>query len=265
MKQISSRENTLFKSLKKLRDSARERAKIGQTIMDGDHLLSAYLAAGGMPKMIVVSQSAVLRQEFEAILKCCPEVQKIEMTDVLFNEIASVNTPTGILSIISIPHIATPECIMFCLLLEDVQDPGNLGSILRSAAAANVSTVYLSPHCADVWSPKVLRAGMGAHFVLKIIEGVDLLNIATQFSGLLVATSLDADKTLYDLNLTGVLAFIIGNEGGGLSQELLSAAHERITIPMPGQVESLNAAAAAAVCLFERVRQVSLQQKNKPA
>ena len=262
MKQISSRENTLFKSLKKLRDSARERNKLGQTIMDGDHLLSAYLAAGGMPKMIVVSQSAVLRQEFEAILKCCPEVQKIEMTDVLFNEIASVNTPTGILSIITIPHIATPEHITFCLLLEDIQDPGNLGSILRSAAAASVSVVYLSPHCADAWSPKVLRAGMGAHFVLKIIEGIDLLDIAAQFSGLLVATSLDSDKTLYDLNLTGVLAFIIGNEGAGLSQDLLSAAHERITIPMPGQIESLNAAAAAAVCLFERVRQVSLHPKN---
>ena len=228
--------------------------------MDGDHLLSAYLAAGGIPEMIVVSQSAVLRQEFEAILNLCPEVQKIEMTDVLFNEIASVNTPTGILSIVTIPHIAAPERITFCLLLEDIQDPGNLGSILRSAAASNVSAVYLSHHCADAWSPKVLRAGMGAHFVLKIIEHADLLNIAAQFPGLVVATSLQAGKTLYDLNLTGTLAFIIGNEGAGLSQDLLSAAHERISIPMPGQIESLNAAAAAAVCLFERVRQVSLQE-----
>jgi TrmH family RNA methyltransferase len=143
----------------------------------------------------------------------------------------------------------------FALLLEDIQDPGNLGSILRSSAAAGCDAVFLSRGCADAWSPKVLRAGMGGHFVLSIKESADLLEVATQFTGKILAASLRADKSLYESNLRGKLAFVIGNEGAGLSQALLDAAQQHFIIPMPGKVESLNAAAAAAVCLFEAVRQ----------
>jgi TrmH family RNA methyltransferase len=142
------------------------------------------------------------------------------------------------------------------VLLEDIQDPGNLGAILRSAAAAGVQTIYLSKHCADVWSPKVLRAGMGAHFVLSIQENADLPQVAQGLPGMLIAMSLDADQSLFDLQLTGPVAFAVGNEGVGLSTELAQMATQRVKIPMPGAVESLNAAAAAAVCLFERVRQI---------
>jgi TrmH family RNA methyltransferase len=143
----------------------------------------------------------------------------------------------------------------FALLLEDIQDPGNLGSMLRSAAAAGCDAVFLSQGCADAWSPKVLRAAMGGHFVLRIYERQDLPDVAKAFSGTLLATSLQAIHSLYDCDLRGNVAFLIGNEGAGLSADLLNRATQKISIPMPGKVESLNAAAATAICLFEAVRQ----------
>ena len=140
------------------------------------------------------------------------------------------------------------------MLLENIQDPGNLGSMLRSAAAAGCDAVYLSIGCADAWSPKVLRAAMGGHFVLNIYENADLLQVAELFDGTIFAAALDAKTSLYDNQLQGNIAFAIGNEGAGLSAELLCKA-KPVAIPMPGKVESLNAAAAAAICLFEAVRQ----------
>ena len=143
----------------------------------------------------------------------------------------------------------------FCLLLEDVQDPGNVGSILRSAAAAGVAQVYTSAGCAFAWSPKVLRAGQGGHFHLDIFENVDLAAWARNFHGKTVAAVAGKGDPLFDSDLRGPVAVAIGNEGGGLSAALRAAATRQVTIPMPGGFESLNAAAAAAICLFECVRQ----------
>ena len=129
-------------------------------------------------------------------------------------------------------------------------------SVTGVDAAAGVQAAYLSTRCVDAWSPKVLRGGMGAHFVLAIEERVNLLEKATAFNGLVVATNLEASQSLYALDLTQPVALMVGNEGAGLSADLLAVAGARIRIPMPGKIESLNAAAAAAICLFERVRQL---------
>jgi TrmH family RNA methyltransferase len=142
-------------------------------------------------------------------------------------------------------------------MLEALQDPGNLGSILRSAAAAGIARVLLSPDSVQAWSPRVLRAGMGAHFMLHIHENVDLLGAARDFGGRVVVTSGRAGRSLFDADLRGAVALVFGNEGAGVSARLAAAAHEAVAIPMPGAAESLNVAAAAAICLFERVRQVS--------
>jgi TrmH family RNA methyltransferase len=139
---------------------------------------------------------------------------------------------------------------------ENIQDPGNLGSMLRSAAAAGCDAVFMSGGCADAWSPRVLRAAMGGHFVLTLHEHADLLGVSSRFPGTIFAASLSASVSLYDSRLSGKLAFAIGNEGAGLSDALLSQSVP-VTIPMPGKVESLNAATAAAICLFEAVRQRS--------
>ena len=140
-------------------------------------------------------------------------------------------------------------------MLEDIQDPGNLGSILRSAAAAGCDTVFLSQGCADVWSSKVLRAAMGGHFFLSIYESVDLIAVAEAFQGTIFAGVLNTKNSVYECDLRGQLAIAVGNEGAGLSASLLATTDKHFSIPMTGQIESLNVAVATAVCLFEAVRQ----------
>ena len=267
MKVITSRDNPFFKQLVKLEKSARQRKTAGLTLLDGVHLISAYQLALGTPKSLIVSESGRENEEIKGLLAgqgAGADADVFVLSDVLFREASPVKTPTGILALISIP---LPSVIptrkskkgeSFCVLLEAIQDPGNLGSILRSAAAAGASDIYLSDGCADAWSPKTLRAAMGAHFLLRINERADLVAVARAFNGKVIATTLQAKMSLYQTRLTGPIAFIFGNEGKGLSEALLEVANEQISIPMPGGTESLNAAAAAAVCFFERVRQLKL-------
>ena len=255
MKTITSRDNPLLKSTRKLATSSRERKTAGKTLLDGIHLVAAYHQAGGLPVAVMVSISAQDHPEIQDFLHTVPPENLIILSDELFRDISTVDSPTGIVALIRIPQPAEGEADC-CVLLEDVQDPGNLGSILRSAAAAGIGQVHLSPGCADAWSPKVLRAGMGAHFHLSIHENSDLVTAARNFSGQVVATTLGAEKTLFSLDMSGPTAFVIGNEGAGISEDLLEAADSRVMIPMPGTAESLNAAAAAAICFFERVRQI---------
>lgn len=258
MKSISSRENPLFKQLKKLAESGRERRKTDRTLLDGTHLLAACLASGQLPELVAVSREALDKTEIRALLAHVSEQHLVELSPSLFAEISPVESPAGLLAVIGIPHLKPPASPDFCLLLEDVQDPGNLGAILRSAAAAGVQAAWLSAHCADAWAPRVLRGGMGAHFVLAIEERANLSDKAAAFAGMTIATSLEAAQSLYDIDLTGPVAFMVGNEGAGLSAGLQTAANTRVRIPMPGRIESLNAAAAASICLFERVRQIGI-------
>ncbi len=251
---ISSRDNARFRQLRKLSESSRERRKLGQTLLDGAHLLQVWLAEFGPPRLLILPQDTPATPEAAALASACAGVDILRLAPVLLAELSPVATPSGVMALVDIPRLAPPAACDFGLLLEDLQDPGNLGSLLRSAAAAGVDRVWLSAGCVDAWSPKVLRGGMGAHFVLPITERADLASVAAAFAGRTLAACLDG-APLYDLNLTGPVAFMIGNEGAGLSAQLQEAASARVAIPMPGRVESLNAAAAAAVCLFERVRQ----------
>ena len=256
MKLIQSRDNPFCKELAKLSGSARQRSKSGQTLLDGAHLLAAYLDAGMMPRHILLNAAALHDDEIAGLLQRMENVPVTQLDDKLFAGLSDLRTPTGMLALIDIPHPATSIAdSRFALLLEDIQDPGNLGSMLRSAAAAGCDAVFLSPGCADAWSPKVLRAAMGGHFSLRIHEQQDLPGVAKGFSGNLWAASLHATLSLYDGDLRGDVAFLIGNEGAGLSAGLLNLATRKISIPMHNKVESLNAAAATAICLFEAVRQ----------
>ena len=256
MKSISSRENALFKHIKALAHSSRERKKAGVVLIEGAHLIAAYLAAHGAPRTIVASASGQKHQEIAALISRCGDAEQALFDDALFNEASSLETPAGVLALIEAP-LAQPVSadVSACLLLEDIQDPGNVGSILRSAAAAGVRHVLLSKGCAFAWAPKVLRAAQGAHFLLNIVEDADLVAFARAFAGQTLALTPRATKTIYDVDLKQAVALMLGNEGAGLSADLVDAARQKMTIPMPGKTESLNAAAAAAVCLFEMVRQ----------
>ncbi len=254
MKHIASKDNALFKMLSRIESSARERREQGRTVLDGIHLLEACISAGFKPEFVVVRESSL---DAPAITPFLQDGNVVSMSDTLFDRISPVKNPTGILALISIPFHELPEQSEFCIFLEEIQDPGNLGAILRSAAAAGAMDAFLSKGCADPWSPKVLRAGMGAHFSIRIHPDSDLANLVRNFHGNAIALSLDADISLFDLDLRGSTGFVIGNEGAGISKEILDLAEVRARIPMPGRIESLNAAQAASICFFERVRQMA--------
>ena len=256
LKLIRSRENPRFKVLRQLATSTRERRKAGLALLDGMHLISAYRASGGVPEQLILSQSGAANAEAARLAAGASGQGVLVLADSLFSEVAQVATPTGIVALIRTPKPGPlPRTIERCVMLENIQDAGNLGSILRSVAAAGISTVLLSQGCAFAWSPKVLRAGMGAHFSLDIFDNVDLEAAAQRLSGRLICAGSHAEKSLYQADLRGPLAWAFGNEGSGLSATLTAAAAEQLRIPMPGKTESLNVAAAAAICLFEQVRQ----------
>jgi TrmH family RNA methyltransferase len=254
-KHITSRDNSIFKHLKKLAENARERRSEGKTLLDGVHLIDAYLQAFGEPELVIIPEG---KSSLEAtnLMQTLEHVNTIMFPTLMFAELTSVVSSTGILALVKTPQMAAPSQVSFALMLEDIQDPGNLGSMLRTALGAGVDAVYLSKGCTDAWSPKSLRGGQGAQFLLPIIEGADLVETIKNFAGNTYATTLDGDS-LYAQDLTKSSAFIIGNEGAGLSEKIVKAASRQISIPMHHNLESLNAAAAAAVCLFECKRQIS--------
>ena len=256
MKTITSAENPRFRALLKLAQSARERRTSGLSLLDGVHLVAAYRDHIGKPAEIVLSQDGLENPEVAALLSGMPDVDAVLFTDVLFRQLSSVATPTGIIGVVPTPRLEQPVKLSGASVwLEDIQDPGNVGSILRSAAAAGVATVCLSRHSVHAWSPRVLRAGMGAHFALRIIEGADLLQLAEGYSGRIYATSVSGGTPVFEADLKGDVALLFGNEGGGLTTALAGCANQTVHIPMPGKTESLNVGAAAAICLYERERQ----------
>lgn len=268
MQSITSRDHPFFKQLVKLGKSARQRKTHGLTLLDGIHLIQAYHAALGSPISLVVSKTGCESTEIKKLLATIESKHKtkiITLSDALFRQVSLVKTPSGVMALIAIPEAkptSTNKLEAFYVMLEAIQDPGNLGSIIRSAAAAGVSDAYLSSNCTDAWSPKTLRAAMGAHFLLCIHEKSDLIEIARHFYGRVISTSLQAEKSLYQTQLTGSIAFVFGNEGMGLSNEVSRVISEQITVPMPGKTESLNVAAAAAICLFEKVRQTTIEKNT---
>lgn len=254
MKQITSRDNPTFRELLGLANNRRDRRQRRQTVLDGEHLLEAALQADCMPRILAFAEHfpASRASHWQERL---PQAPAVSLASNLFAALSPVETSAGLLAVIDIPD-AAPDGEGVFLLLDEIQDPGNLGAILRVMAAAGGQRVFLSKGCAEAWSPKCLRGGQGAQFQLSIQEGCDLPALAKEFTGPVYAGLLGAGKSLYDLDLSGEVGFAFGNEGSGLSLPL-QAACVAFSIPMPGQVESLNVATAAAICLFERVRQIS--------
>jgi TrmH family RNA methyltransferase len=256
MKAIASRDNADYKALAKLASSAAERKRRSLTVIEGAHLVEACLDAGHPVVQLFASRRAAATAQAGRLLARARPAQALELADALFDAVSGVESPSGFIAVVPTPSgREVPAGARLCLALEDVQDPGNVGTLLRSAAAAGVEHVLLSPTCAFAWSPKVLRAGQGAHFALNIREGADLAAFVAAFGGTSVALAGAAKASLFELDLRGPVAFLVGNEGAGLSPALASAATARARIPMPGRAESLNAGVAGSIALFEAVRQ----------
>ena len=257
MQHITSRQNPRLKEAVRLIASSRDRRKAGKCVLEGEHLVAVYSQRHGAPETIVVTDEALARPGVRA-LAARHEDRVLVVTPRLLSELAILPAGVGMLAVVPALRPTATAAADFCLLLDDIQDPGNVGSMLRSAAAAGVRQVWMSRHCAFAWSPKVLRAGQGAHFCLDIHEDADLAQWAAAYrsqGGDVIAMVAAGGTSLYDARLMGRIAVAIGNEGAGLDAAVAAQSTQRVTIPMPGGTESLNAAVAAAVCLFECVRQ----------
>jgi TrmH family RNA methyltransferase len=258
MSVIRSRDNARVKAWVRLADDPRARRRQGMALLEGVHLVEACLAAGGTPTELIVSESALGRSEIAQLVARAGSADVHVLEDGLFKRISDAETPAGIAAGIAIPAAAVdPATSRACVFLEGIQDAGNVGAILRSAAAFGVPDIVLGPGCADPWSPKALRAGMGGHFALAIAHADDLPAQIARFGPQTLCTVAHDGEPLDAIDLTGRTGWIFGSEGAGVSAAAAGAATRRVSIAMPGAAESLNVAASAAICFYERDRQLS--------
>ena len=242
---ISSRENALLKDLRRLAQDGTAYRKQGQVWLEGDHLCRAALLRGIQPSLAVFSESfwPLARTEWA---QCA--IKNVVVADPLFAAVSALESPARMGFLIGLPAAPALVANAPSMVLDRVQDAGNVGSLLRSAAAFGFRQVIALKGTAALWSPKVLRAGMGAHFGLQLLEGLtpdDLAGLSVP----LLATSSHAGELLHRARLPWPCAWVLGHEGQGVSTELQARAALKVRIGQPGGEESLNVAAAGAICL----------------
>lgn len=262
MKSIASRNNPFFKQLRALARPGTATRREGLVWLEGIHLCQEYLQRVGTPQHAVFDASRLAAgaaggSELQALARALPDDCCLALEAKLLDSVSDVASAQGVGFIVELPRPALPLRVdMACVVLDGVQDPGNVGSILRTCAAAGIGTLFLLEGSASAWSPKVLRAGQGAHFSLTIHEQVSTTLLRERLAVPLLATTLEDAVGLYDdIELPYPAAWAFGHEGQGVSAALLERASHRVHIPQASGVESLNVAAAAAVCLFEHRRQ----------
>ena len=254
---VSSRDNPLLVRLRRLMRDAVAYRRVGQVWLEGEHLCAA-LRARGRPAALAVLSEEAWHDPHEPRLRELASwaAQVVCVPAPLFAALSSLESPARIGFVLDVPAAAAIAPALASVVLDRVQDAGNVGSILRSAAAFGVGQVLALKGSAALWSPKVLRAGMGAHFALQLAEGLDEDGLAA-LSLPLVATSSHAGELLHEAALPQPCAWVLGHEGQGVSASLLRRCALQVRIPLPGGEESLNVAAAAAVCLYESARRAA--------
>lgn len=242
---ITSRENALLKELRKLSTDNTAYRKAGRYWVEGDHLCSAALQRGLQPAVLVVSESFWPLAPAEYARAA---IKIVVIPDILFRELSGLESPAKVGFVLDLPQDTALQAGVATVILDRVQDAGNVGSILRSAGAFGFRQVLALKGTAALWSPKVLRAGMGAHFGLQLIEGLELADLDA-LAVPLVVTSSHQGELVQTLALPHPCAWAMGHEGQGVSSELMARASVFARIGQPGGEESLNVAAAAAICL----------------
>lgn len=256
LKTISSRDNPLVKRFAALSRSAPARKRDGMCLLEGEHLAQSYVQRIGKLELLAIrdaGKAAGLSSSQQALVVNSREA--VRVAPALFDSLSTLVSPSGILAIASVPTGPALATTGFVLALDEVQDPGNVGTLIRTAAAAGVQQVWLSPGCAFAWSVKTLRAAQGAHFHMLVLEGVDLPAALDAFNGSCWATlphDIGAVKTvsLFDAKFGNNNALVLSNEGHGLSPAIMPALSGGLRVPMASGVESLNVATAGAVVLY---------------
>ncbi|MBV8605726.1 MAG: RNA methyltransferase [Pelomonas sp.] len=247
---ITARDNPQLQRIRKLVADPGAYRKLGCVWLEGDHLARAALARGRAPLLALATEAAYA--EHRALLEAAPRV--LIVAPALFKTISGLESPAQLgfeIACDAAPAL-TPDADS--VVLDRLQDAGNVGTILRSAAALGFGQVLALKGTAALWSPKVLRAGMGAHFGLKLVEGLAVEDLAV-LAVPLVATSSHTEAQLHLSALPSPCAWVMGHEGQGVQDALMARCALAVAIPQPGGEESLNVGAAAAICLYESARQ----------
>ena len=253
MREISSKDNKIFRLCEQL-SHKKYRDKLGLYLIEGENLLEEAVKNGAAIKTVLMCRDyrgSLFGTEDKAFC----------LSDKLFEQLSQTETTQGIMAIVEKPELS-PDLFLNrgggnFIVLDRLQDPGNIGTILRTAAAAGYELAIVMKGTADVFSPKAVRAATGSLFRMPVVfmDSVDELMEFTRAAGKkLVATCFDTDRYYYDENLKGNIALIIGNEGSGISRELIECSDLKIKIPMHGNIESLNASVAAGILMYEAVR-----------
>jgi TrmH family RNA methyltransferase len=259
---ITSIHNPRIQWVRKLQRQPRFRATEGVFVVEGVRLVEEAWQAGWQPELVLYTP-ALSPRGLDLLRRLAPPVAE-QVSPAILQSASDTQAPQGILAVLPQRSLPLPGSLSFVLLLDAVRDPGNLGTILRTAAAAGVQGVLLTPGSADPYSPKVIRSAMGAHFRLPVLptdwEGIRrLLKPGASQPGLRVfLTDAKGGAPYTQVNFTSPAAFIIGGEAEGAGDDAQNLADQRVYIPMQAGIESLNAAVAAAILMFEVVRQRKL-------
>ena len=249
---ITSRDNALFKSLRKLAHEPAAYRKLGQLWLEGDHLCQAALQRGLQPQAALFSHSLWARSAatWQPLLPSLPRIHVLD--NALFAQLSTLPSAAQMGFVLDVAALLQANTGMDptanTVILDRIQDAGNVGSILRSASALGFKQVLALQGTAALWSPKVLRAGMGAHFALHLFESATL-NEVGQLQVPLLVTHLQGQHLLHQAALPSPCAWVFGHEGQGVASALVQQANLMVRIAQPGGEESLNVAAAAAICL----------------
>ena len=249
---ITSKDNPLLMRLRRLAADPAGYRHLGAVWLEGEHLCIAARQRSVAAAQALVSEAAWADPDLRALAGWARRV--VVIPDALYRSVSALESPSKLGFVIELPEIPTIDGVAATVVLDRLQDAGNVGSILRSAAAMGVAQVLALRGTAALWSPKVLRAGMGAHFALRLVEGLEAAALAALKVPLL-ATSSHAGNDLHASVLPWPCAWVLGHEGQGLAPDITARCAMTLRINQPGGEESLNVAAAAAICMYESLRQ----------
>jgi TrmH family RNA methyltransferase len=250
---IDTKHNATYKYFKKIATKKGFRKEKNKTILIGPHLINTFLQAKKDVECFIRDEK-IDSPEINEIVKLNPNIEIYDLKHGLFLELADLKSSNGLIALINTPVEESSEIKKgLNLFIDGIQDPGNLGSVLRTAEAAGVNSVYLSKTSAELWSPKTLRGSQGAQVNLKCYENQELLKLCDQVNLPIYSLSI-CGNSLYDDEIPEDLILILGSEGGGISPEIISKSTKFISIPMQGSVESLNVGAAAGIFIYEYFR-----------
>lgn len=253
---ITSNQNAKIKLIRALLGRAKERREAGAFVVEGVRLVEEAVISNWGFRFVLYDESLSERGRLQVEDLKSRSVDVEEISTSVMKSISETETPQGILAVLEDSRLLIPASLNFILIPDQIRDPGNLGTLLRSAAGTGVQAILIPPETTDAFAPKVLRSGMGAHFKVPIhTMSWDEIEQIIKLESLQVLLADMEGPSCWETDLRQPLALIIGSEAEGASEKAKKCAHQRVSIPMSGMMESLNAGVAGSVLMFEIVRQ----------